>query len=51
MVTLAGLIWPEPDLVERFLDDAVEGLAGESGEVDGDVLAGECLLDERAQSG
>lgn len=42
---------PEPDLVQRFLDDAVQGFPGETGEVDSDVLAGECLLDERAQSG
>lgn len=41
----------DADLVEGFLDDAVEGLAGESGEVDGDVLAGERLLDERPDPG
>jgi hypothetical protein len=30
-----------------ILGDAIKVLAGESGEVDADVLAGECLLDER----
>jgi hypothetical protein len=45
-----GLVLADADLVERFLDRAVEGFAGESGEVDGDVLAGEGLLDERAQA-
>ena len=45
--------WLDPadaDLIEGFLDRAVEGFAGESGEVDGDVFAGEGLLDERPQA-
>jgi len=40
----------DADLIEGFLDRAVEGFAGESGEVDGDVFAGEGLLDEGAQA-
>jgi hypothetical protein len=36
----------DADVVEGFLDRAVEGFAGEFGEVDGDVLGGEGLLDE-----
>ncbi len=35
----------DADAVERFLDDAVQGLAGESGEVDRDVLSRERALD------
>jgi hypothetical protein len=45
-----GLDLADADLIERFLNRAVEGLAGESGEVDGDVFAGEGLLDEGAQA-
>jgi hypothetical protein len=41
---------PDPDLVERFLDDAVQRLTGEPGEVDRDMLAGERLLDKRADA-
>jgi len=43
-----GLDAADADVVQRFLDRAVQGLAGESGEVDGDVLGGEGLLDEGA---
>jgi hypothetical protein len=43
-----GLDAANADVVERFLHRAVEGLAGESGEVDGDVLGCEGLLDEGA---
>jgi hypothetical protein len=35
----------DADAVERFLDDAVQSLAGESGEVDRDVLSRERALD------
>jgi hypothetical protein len=45
-----GFVLADADVVEGFLDGAVEGFAGESGEVDGYVLAGEGLLDERAQA-
>ena len=38
------------DLVERLLDDAVQGLAGEAGEVDRDVWLLEGALDVRAQA-
>jgi len=41
-----GLDAADADVVERLLDRAVQGLAGEPGEVDGDVLSGEGLLDE-----
>lgn len=40
----------DADLVERFLDDTVQRLAGHPGEVDRDVLAGEGLLHERADA-
>lgn len=40
----------DSDLVERFLKGSVESFAGESGEVDGDVAAGESLLDVGAES-
>src|ERR1035441_4701954 len=45
-----GLDLADADLVEGFLDRAVEGFTGESGEVDGDVFAGEGLLDEGTQA-
>jgi hypothetical protein len=45
-----GLDLADADLIEGFLDRAMEGFAGEPGEVDGDVLAGEGLLDEGTQA-
>ena len=39
----------DPDLVQRFLQDAVQGLAGEPGEVDRYLGLLERLLDMRAQ--
>jgi hypothetical protein len=41
----AGLGVADPDLVQGFLDDAVQGLPRESGEIDRDVLAVERALD------
>jgi hypothetical protein len=45
-----GLDQADADLIQGFLDDSVQRLPGEAGEVDGDVLAGEGLLDERTQA-
>jgi hypothetical protein len=42
-----GLAVPDPDRVQWFLDDAVQGFPGEPGEVDRDMLAVEGALDER----
>jgi hypothetical protein len=47
----SGLDLSGADLVKGFLDNAVQGLAGEPGEVDRDVLGGKCLLDVWAQAG
>ena len=44
----AGWLGPaDADVVQWFLDHAVQCFAGEPGEVDGYVVALECLLDKR----
>ena len=47
---MVGLDEAHADLVQRLLNRAVQGFAGEAGEVDDDVLAGKRLLDEGAQA-
>jgi len=50
IVKVAGLFWPMRILSRGSWIAPWRVSPGESGEVDGDVLSGEGLLDERAQA-